>query len=47
MIQRTTLNPEEAKGWGLVHDIRSNLVPSGAKVIQIQAAQQQSEMKLA
>ena len=47
MIQRTTLNPEEAKAWGLVHDIRSSLMPAGAKIIQIQAAQQQQEMKLA
>jgi len=47
MIQRTTLNPEDAKAWGLVHDIRSNLMPTGAKIIQIQAAQQQQEIKLA
>ncbi len=46
MIQRTTLNSEEAKAWGLVHEIRSNLVPHGAKIVQIQAAQQQNDIKL-
>jgi ATP-dependent Clp protease, protease subunit len=47
MIQRTTLNPEEAKAWGLVTDIRPQLVPPGAKVIQIQTTQQQTDVKLA
>jgi ATP-dependent protease ClpP protease subunit len=36
MLERTTLNPEEAKAWGLVHEIKSELFPSGAEVISIQ-----------
>jgi ATP-dependent Clp protease protease subunit len=41
MLDRTTLNPEEAKAWGLVHEIKSELFPSGAEVISIQFQQQQ------
>jgi ATP-dependent protease ClpP protease subunit len=41
MLDRTTLNPEEAKAWGLVHEIKSELFPSGAEVIPIQFQQQQ------
>ena len=36
MKERTTLRPEEAKNWGLVHEIRRELFPSGADVILIQ-----------
>jgi ATP-dependent Clp protease protease subunit len=36
MLERTTLNPDEAKKWGLVHDIRPDLVPSGVEVTAIQ-----------
>jgi ATP-dependent protease ClpP protease subunit len=39
MLDRTTLNPEEAKEWGLVHDIEVNLFPSGSEVISIQSQQ--------
>ena len=35
MLDRTTLNPEEAKAWGLVHEIQVELFPSGAEVISI------------
>jgi ATP-dependent Clp protease protease subunit len=35
MLDRTTLNPEEAKAWGLVHEIQVGLFPSGAEVIPI------------
>lgn len=36
MFERTTLNPDEAKKWGLVHEIKPELVPSGAEVTVIQ-----------
>ncbi|MCJ7663230.1 MAG: ATP-dependent Clp protease proteolytic subunit [Desulfobacterales bacterium] len=36
MLDRTTLNPEEAKVWGLVHEIKTDLFPAGAEVISIQ-----------
>ena len=39
MIERTTLNPEEAKSWGLVHAIKSELFEAGSEVIAIQAQQ--------
>jgi len=35
MLERTTLNPEEAMEWGLVHAIRSELFPAGCEVISI------------
>ena len=40
MLDRTTLNPEEAKSWGLVHEIKVELFPSGAEVISIQYQEQ-------
>jgi len=39
MLERTTLNPEEAKAWGLVHEIKVELFESGAEVISIQYQQ--------
>jgi hypothetical protein len=41
MLDRTTLNPEEALGWGLVHEIKAELFPAGAEVISIQYQEQQ------
>jgi ATP-dependent protease ClpP protease subunit len=41
MLDRTTLNPEEAQSWGLVHEIKMDLFPAGAEVISIQAQEQQ------
>jgi len=41
MLDRTTLNPNEAKAWGLVHEIKAELFPSGAEVISIQHQQPQ------
>jgi ATP-dependent Clp protease protease subunit len=35
MIQRTTLNPDEALAWGLVEEIKAELFPQGAKIIGI------------
>jgi ATP-dependent protease ClpP protease subunit len=32
---RTTLNPEEAKVFGLVHDIKNELFPKGAELLAI------------
>lgn len=40
MIERTTLNPEEAQSWGLVHEIKSQLFEAGSEVISIQAQHQ-------
>jgi ATP-dependent Clp protease, protease subunit len=39
MLNRTTLYPEEAINYGLVHDIRSELFEPGAEVISIQVTQ--------
>jgi len=41
MLERTTLNPEEAQDWGLVHEIKSELFEAGSEVISIQFQQQQ------
>ena len=41
MQERITLNPEEAKSWGLVNEIKSQLFETGSEVISIQAQQQQ------
>jgi len=38
MLDRTTLNPEAAKEWGLVHEIREELFPTGAELISIEDA---------
>lgn len=39
MIERITLNPEEAQSWGLVHEIKSELFGEGSEVIAIQFQQ--------
>lgn len=41
MLDRTTLNPEEAKAWGLVHEIKSELFEVGSEVISIQYQEKQ------
>ena len=41
MLDRTTLNPEEARDWGLVHEIKSELFEEGSQVISIMGQQQQ------
>ncbi len=43
MLARTILNPEEAKAWGLVHEIKSELFEIGSEVISIQYQQKSSE----
>jgi len=40
MLERTTLNPEEAQSWGLVHEIKSQLFEAGSEVVSIQFQQQ-------
>jgi len=35
MHERTALNPDDAKKWGLVHEIKSDLFDAGSKVISI------------
>ena len=39
MLDRTTLNPEAAKEWGLVHEIREGLFPAGSDLISIEDTQ--------
>lgn len=41
MLERTTLNPQQAKSWGLVHDIKSELFQPGSEVISIQHQERQ------
>ena len=43
MLERTTLNPDEARQWGLVHEVKSELFEVGSEVISIQHQQQQSQ----
>jgi ATP-dependent Clp protease protease subunit len=43
MLERTTLNPEEAKAWGLVHEIKSELFEVGSEVISIHYQQSQQK----
>jgi len=43
MLERTTLNPDEAKAWGLVHEIKPELFEAGSEVISIQYQQKQSQ----
>ena len=45
MLDRTTLNPEEAKDWGLVHEIKPELFEEGSQVISIMAQQQPPPQK--
>jgi ATP-dependent Clp protease, protease subunit len=42
MLERTTLDPEQAKDWGLVHEITAKLFEPGSEVISIQYQQQKS-----
>lgn len=42
MLNRTTLYPEQAIEYGLVHDIKSELFPPGSEVISIQITPKQS-----
>jgi ATP-dependent protease ClpP protease subunit len=35
MLDRTTLNPEQAKEWGLVHEIKTELFSPGSQVVSI------------
>ena len=44
MLERTTLNPDEAKAWGLVHEIKSELFESGSEVISIQYQEKPSQV---
>jgi ATP-dependent Clp protease protease subunit len=44
MIDRITLNPEEARSWGLVHEIKSELFEDGSEVIAIQFQQQPQQL---
>lgn len=46
MFERTTLNPEEAQSWGLVHEIKSELFQEGSEVIAIQFQQQPPQQQV-
>jgi ATP-dependent Clp protease protease subunit len=39
MLNRTTLNPEQALKYGLVHEIKEELLPAGAEVLSIVQSQ--------
>jgi len=43
MLERTTLNPEEAKAWGLVHEIKPELFETDSEVISIPYQEKQSQ----
>jgi len=43
ILERTILNPEEAKAWGLVHEIKPELFETGSEVISIQYQEKQSQ----
>jgi len=47
MSDRTTLNPEQAQNYGLVHEIKKELFPKGAVLVSIYEtqSQQQSQQK--
>ncbi|HHH84235.1 MAG TPA: hypothetical protein ENL29_02070 [Thermoplasmatales archaeon] len=40
MLERTTLNADEALSWGLVHEIKSELFKPGSEIIPIHFQQQ-------
>jgi ATP-dependent Clp protease, protease subunit len=44
MHNRTTLNPQEAKDYGLVHEIKSELIPLDADLVVIGEPVQQNHM---
>lgn len=39
LLERTTLNPEQAKEFGLVHEIKASLIEAGAELIPIDQPQ--------
>jgi len=43
MLERTTLNPDEAKAWGLIHDIKPALFEADSEVISIQYQEKQNQ----
>lgn len=43
MIERTTLNPEQAKKFGLVHEIKSDLFPNDAEMYYIRELPDQQQ----
>jgi len=45
MRERTILNPEEAKAWGLINEIKSELFEIGSEIVTIQAQQQNSNIQ--
>ena len=43
MRGRTTLSPDEARAWGLVHEVKSELFEANSEVISIQYQQKQGQ----
>jgi ATP-dependent Clp protease protease subunit len=43
MIERTTLSPEEALQFGLVHEIEEQLIPDGASLVTIEQTASQAQ----
>ncbi len=43
MLNRTTLYPEQAVEYGLVHEIKSELFPPGSELISIQTTPKPAE----
>ena len=46
ILERTILNPEEAKAWGLVHEIKPELFETSSEVISIQYQEKQSQQPI-
>ena len=46
MLNGTTLNPEEAVEWGLVHEIKTKIIPENTEIINIMIRQQPPPQKL-
>lgn len=47
MRERTTLNPEQAEEWGLVHEIKSELFETGSDLVLIQPPSSQARPQAA
>lgn len=43
MSDRTTLNPEEAKQWGIVHEVKAELFPAASDLISIHYQEPQQQ----
>jgi ATP-dependent Clp protease protease subunit len=46
MRERATLNPDDAKKWGLVHEIKSELFEAGSKVVPIVSQAESTQVQM-